>query len=57
MICLHSINFGEEWVLVLHGFQHPHKNSGYLREFPDFFFFPSNYVFTKLVSANLINRY
>ena len=56
MICLHSINFGEEWVLVLHGFQHPHKNSGYLREFPDFFF-PSNYVFTKLVSANLINRY
>ena len=38
MICLHSIPSGEEWVLVLHGSQHPHETRGDLQEFPDHFF-------------------
>ena len=38
MICLHSIPSGEEWVLVLHGSQHPHEKRGDLREFPDYHF-------------------
>ena len=46
MLCLHSIPSGEEWVLVLHGSQHLHENSGDLREFPDYFF-SSDYVYTK----------
>ena len=27
MICLRSIPYGEEWVLVLQGSQHPFENS------------------------------
>ena len=35
MIFLHSIPYGQEWVLVMHNSQHSHENSGSLREFPD----------------------
>ena len=48
MICLRSIPYGEEWVLVLQGSQHPFENSRSSFEFPDF---SSDYVRTHQTSA------
>ena len=48
MICLRSIPYGEEWVLVLQSSQHPLENSRSSFEFPDF---SSDYIRTHQTSA------
>ena len=48
MICLRSIPYGEEWVLVLQGSQHPLENSRSSFEFRDF---SSDYVRTHQTST------